>query len=212
MAPVGQAFSLPPQLPSRHVFLGLDLGRRHDPAALAILHRVPEPTGRWNSVDWQSEVEIAFHLHHVERFPLGTPYTAIVEKVVRLVHHLPAHLDGLKTLVVDASGVGAPVVEMLRRARPRCRIIPITITASGHARLDGYGGYLVPRRDLITALRVLLERRLLRIPSAIHDKQALLNELLTLSDASGSHHDDLAIATALAAWQAARGLLPHATN
>ena len=200
MAPVAQAFSLPPP----HLFLGLDLGQRHDPAALSILHRLPEPTGRWNSVTYQHEVEIVYHLHHVERFQLGTPYTVIVEKVARLLHHLPPELDSLKTLVVDASGVGAPVVEMLRRSPLGCRLIPITITASGHPHQDRAGGYLVPRRDLITALRVLLERRQLRIPAQIHDKDSLLKELLTLTDTSGSNHDDLAIATALAAWQASR--------
>lgn len=211
-----------------HVFLGLDLGQRHDPAAIAILQRTQEPTGSFNHATWEIERELHFRLCHTERLALGTPYIEIVSRIWGLLDKLSAPLPGihsyagtppLRTLVVDASGVGRPVVELIRKggigraashvtihaaAPPRVAIAPVTITASGSPHMDASGEEFVSRRDLITNLRVLLERRLLRISARIHDRQALLKELVEVQDRSGSQHDDLVMATALACWRAVR--------
>ncbi|MDR3718888.1 MAG: hypothetical protein P4K98_08805 [Bryobacteraceae bacterium] len=210
------------QLPP-HVYLGLDLGQRHDPAAIAILHRTVEPTGAFNHVTWEFEREVHFRLCHTERLALGTSYIQIVARIGRLLEKLSAPLPGshcyagtapLRTLVVDASGVGRPVVELIRKSRigwtpepgnpPRVAIAPVTITASGSPHCEASGDEFVSRRDLITNLRILLERRLLKISGRIHDRQALLKELVELQDRSGSKHDDLVMATAIACWRATR--------
>jgi hypothetical protein len=206
-----------------HVYLGLDLGQRHDPAAIAILHRTIEPTGPFNHVTWEIGREPHFRLCHTERLALGTPYIQIVSRIRRLLERLSAPLPGihsyagtapLRTLVVDASGVGRPVVELLRKSGigwtpapgdpPRVTIAPVTITASGAPRCEASGEEFVSRRDLITNLRILMEKRLLKISNRIHDRQALLKEFVELQDRSGSKHDDLVMATALACWRATR--------
>ncbi len=208
-----------------HLFLGLDLGQRHDPAAIAILQRTVEPTGHFNHVTWDHDRELHYRLCHTERLALGTPYIEIVSRIRHLLDRLSAPLPGihsyagtppLRTLVVDASGVGRPVVELIRKfglggapsqlnAR-RVSIVPVTITASGEPHCDATGDEWVSRRDLITNLRILLEKRLLKISARIHDRQALLKEFVQLQDRSGSHHDDLVMATALACWRATRRL------
>ena len=159
-------------------------------------------TGRRNPTTFDLELRLRFVLRHVESFPLGTHYFDIVRRIRNLVHGA----GPLKTLVVDASGVGAPIVEAFRAVRLQASLIPITITGSGHPHPDPHGGYLVPRRDLISNLRILMERGLLRIPPAIHGKEALIGELINLKDHQGSHHDDLAISLTLAAWQSTRGI------
>ena len=213
---------MPNHLPP-HLFLGLDLGQRHDPAAIAILQRTQEPTGPFNHATWEITRELHFRLCHTERLALGTPYITIVDRIRRLLEKLSAPLPGihsdagaapLRTLVVDASGVGRPVVELLRKTgigwttapgNPgRAAIAPVTITASGAPRMEASGEEFVSRRDLITNLRVLLEKRLLRISARIHDRQALLKEFVEVQDRSGSRHDDLVMATALACWRATR--------
>jgi hypothetical protein len=201
-----------------HLFLGLDLGQRHDPAAIAILQRTVEPTGPFNHVTWELGRELHFRLSHTERLALGTPYIEIVSRIRHLLEKLSAPLPGihssagtapLRTLVVDASGVGRPVVELFRKSGFGCThaavtIVPVTITASGAPRLETGGEEFVSRRDLITNLRILLEKRLLKISARIHDRQALLKEFIQLQDRSGSNHDDLVMATALACWRATR--------
>ena len=70
----------------------------------------------------------------------------------------------------------------------------------------GRAAHLVPRRDLISNLRILMERGLLKIPPTIHAKEALIKELIHLKDNQGTHHDDLAISLTLAAWQSTQGI------
>ena len=67
-----------------------------------------------------------------------------------------AELAGRCHLAVDGTGVGRPVVDLLRRAGLGCPMLPVMITggdAEGHS--DGY--YKVPKRDLIVGLQVLLQ-------------------------------------------------------
>ena len=65
-------------------------------------------------------------VRHLERMPLGTAYTAVTARVVELAQHKA--LVGNCRLVVDATGVGMPVVDMLRAARPGCEIAAVLIT------------------------------------------------------------------------------------
>lgn len=185
-----------------HIFFGLDLGRRQDPSAISILERLHDKTGRLDRTSFEEEHQLRFVLRHVETFPLGTHYFEIVRRIRNLVHGA----GPLKTLVVDASGVGAPIVEAFRAVRLGASLIPITITGSGHPHADPHGGYLVPRRDLISNLRIMMERGLLKIPPSIHAKDALIKELIHLKDHQVNHHDDLAISLTLAAWQSTRGI------
>jgi hypothetical protein len=84
-------------------FIGLDLGQTADPTAVAVLERPPE----------DEAAGAVYLLRHLHRSPLGTPYTAIVPAVVELCGQTAAR--GHVTLVVDQTGVGRPVVDMLRR-------------------------------------------------------------------------------------------------
>jgi hypothetical protein len=201
---------------SPHIFIGLDLGQRQDPAALAILERTQKFSPIRNPVTLEFPSRILFNLRHAERFHLGLPYTTIVHRIGHLVQSLTGSICGAwpvstghlcnpyKTLVVDASGVGAPVVEMLRKANLGITILPIVITSGQDAHPGPGKTFYVPRRDLITCLRIVLERQTLKIPTQINDGETLTTELLNLSDRSGSKHDDLAIATALALYHATK--------
>ncbi len=189
------------------VYIGLDLGRRRDPTAVVVLERLTVKTGEFDAVNWRSKWKVEFVLRHAERLALGTPYLGVVERVTRLArdYQAPGVGEPLRTIVVDASGVGAPVVELLKREPCGARIVPITITASGQAHSDTIsGGYLVPRRDLITALRLLVESGKLRLAGSMHERENLTKELVAMRDRSGARRDDLAVAMGLAAWWARR--------
>src|SRR5713101_2531494 len=98
--------------------LGLDLGQTRDYTAVAALDRE------------RHEYEVPY----LCRFPLGTPYTEIVRSVVRLARRLGDEFDAL---VVDATGVGPPVVDLLRPHIDRRKLYGVTIT----------GGFDVNRED-----------------------------------------------------------------
>ena len=69
---------------------------------------------------------MALRLRYLERVPLGTPYPEVVERVAQVTRS--AELAGRCHLVVDATGVGRPVVDLLRRARLGCVVMPVMIT------------------------------------------------------------------------------------
>jgi hypothetical protein len=92
--------------------------------------------------------------------PLGTAYTAVTARVVELAKHQT--LRGDCRLVVDATGVGMPVADMLREARPGCDIAAVLITGGQGERFDGKVWH-VPKLDLLARLQGLLEQKRLRI-------------------------------------------------
>ena len=210
--------------PEPHLFFGLDLGRRRDPAALVLLERLSIPLGRTDPVTYQPLAELRLILRAAIRYPLGLPYLTLVSRVSFAVASAASRpAPGLsrpfareprwpvqpghparphRTLVVDATGVGAPVVELLRRAPLEATLIPVTITSGAHPAPDPHGGWLIPRRDLLTRLRIAFESGLLRIPRSLPLARDILDELAHLSDTPSPRHDDLAFALALATWPA----------
>jgi hypothetical protein len=71
-------------------------------------------------------------------------------------------LEGDCGVVVDATGVGAPVVEMLRQSRLRCEILAVTITGGDKESQNGLS-WNVPKKDLMSEVHLLLEKDELRI-------------------------------------------------
>ena len=193
-----------------HYFIGLDLGQRQDPTALAILERWEEVLARdWVSWGWKKETRFA--LRHLERMKLGTAYIDVVKRVRDVTRS--AELTGRCTLVVDASGVGTPVVELLRQSGLGCSLMAVTITG-GDAVSQSDGQFRVPKRDLVVGLQVMMEQQQVRIASGMPEGETLVRELMEMrmKVTAGGHdryeagrsgaHDDLVLAVALACWRA----------
>lgn len=188
------------------------MGQRRDHTAVAVVERMVREARIFDPAEWRKRVEPAadeWVVRHLERAPLGTPYTEVTERVVALARH--PQLRGDCRLVVDATGVGMPVVDMLRAARPGCGIIPVWITGGEKERFDG-AVWHVPKLDLLARLQALLETKRLRIARRMRETERLTRELLSMRTerrASGhlkvgaegaGEHDDLALAVALAVW------------
>jgi hypothetical protein len=176
------------------MLVGLDLGQVNDYTALGVLE----------------SADGAYDVRHLERFPLGTSYTEVVDRVVRLLSTPP--LRGQCELVVDATGVGSPVVDLLRPHFGHS-MIPATITGGDNFSWDR-SQVKVPKRDLVATMAILLQGRRLRVADALPEAQTLVAELLAFRarispaghDSYGTpdwrerEHDDLVLAVALAAW------------
>lgn len=168
--------------------LGVDLGQAQDPTALAAVEADP------------SQID----LRHLEQFPLGTPYPAVVERVGKVSAALPWR----PYLVVDAGGPGRPVVDMMRVAG--LKPIPVSITSGRRARCAD-GMVYVPKRELVRVVVVALETGRLRIAKRLPLAGAFKRELesfkVTITAkaratyaAKAGEHDDLVMAVALAVW------------
>jgi len=176
--------------------VGVDLGQKRDHTAVAVVERGTH-----------------YYVRHLDRMPLGTPYPGVVARVLEMVQD--DELRGRCALVVDGTGVGTPVVDLLREARLGCELAAVTITGGERESQNG-SVWSVPKRDLIAGVQLVLEQGELRIARELREAGALVRELLdmrmTMADggrvrlgADGSReHDDLVIALALAVWRGKR--------
>ncbi len=190
--------------------MGLDLGQIQDFTTIAVVGRA-ELKGEWDPVVFAWKKEVAPRLRYLERVPLGTPYTEVLERAAQVTR--APKLAGGCELVVDATRVGRPVVDLLRKLRLGGKIDPVTVTGgTTEGCTDGY--YQVPRCDLITRLQILLQRGALQIAAGMECGPALVKEMgdMRVRVTCGGHetfeawregtHDDLVFAVALACWWA----------
>lgn len=151
------------------------------------------------------------HLRHLERFELGTKYTAIVERVRRLLLSPPLRQRIPHTaLLVDKTGVGAAVVDSFEQAG----VNPLSVTIHGGSAVTAeHQGFRVPKRDLVAAVQTLLQNGRLKVAGGLGLAPTLKAELLNFRvkvDPKTAHdsyehwrendHDDLVLSTALACW------------
>lgn len=208
--------------------VGLSLGQAQDTTALCILEVTKHDTGDvwhdmpsmsyWENgrkiggeVDTHPVYEHSYAVRHLERLAAGTPYPEQVSKTKELVNRLEKQ-NGRVSLIVDQTGVGRPVTDMLRAAKLRPHAAVVT---GGDTPSQEGEEYRVPKRDLVSSAQVLLQSKRLTIASSLSLAQVLVSELLsfkatiTLSRENSSAppepwrertHDDLVLAVALAAW------------
>lgn len=195
--------------------VGLDLGQAQDFTALAVVERtvpppVPPPADPPLAAQ-RSPCPAEYTLRHLQRWHLGTKYTAIADDVAALLLRPP--LPGCR-LVVDATGVGKPVVEMLRKAikeaKVKAALLPVLITAGHETTSDG-DTYRVPKKELVGTLQSLLQGRRLLF-AKIPERDLLLKELANFrvkvtaaaneiyQSVREGQHDDMVLALALACW------------
>jgi len=156
------------------------------------------------------------YLRHLERYELGTPYPEVIDRVIRLLTRPPIrHLLPYTRLLIDATGVGRPVLDSFR-ARG---VFPYGITIHGgdRATMETAGpkdiNLRVPKRDLVGSVQTLLQSRRLKIAERLPLADVLKKELLNFrvkvdpktAHDSYSHwregaHDDLVLGVACAAW------------
>jgi hypothetical protein len=138
--------------------------------------------------------------------PLGTPYPAIVRHVATILER--PELKGETSLVVDATGCGRPVIDMIRQRG----LNPVPITIHGGDQVTFDAGWRVPKRDLVSILQVTLQTERLKFAKELPAVETLVQELLAFRvkiseqghDSYGSwregSHDDLVLALACAVW------------
>lgn len=172
------------------------MGKARDHTAIAVVQRVESMThtvGAWGN--WKELEYAPAKLIHLEKLRLGTPFVEAVARVAEVARDA-GRAPGGKRLVVDATGLGSPVVEMLREARTGYEMRPVTITG-GAGQTRTLSGWNVAKRDLMTGLRTSMETQDLLIAARLQEAKALRKEL---AEFGGTGHDDLVMALALGVW------------
>jgi hypothetical protein len=200
--------------------IGLDLGQSADYTALSVIEDVL-------TSDQSGKKHRSLHLRHLERYPLRTLYPDIAEGVAALMRDPKLSPDefygarlrrSVPELVVDQTGVGPAVTDLLKKKGLRFRAVTIT---GGNKTTYGGGSWHVPKRDIVGTLEVPFHTGALKVAENLELWPALREELLNfkrkinLKTAHDSYehwretdHDDLVLATALACWWIARRSRP----
>ena len=165
--------------------IGVDLGQAGDYTAISVIEA--NDTG--------------LLIRHLDRLPLGMPYPEQVEHITKLFNmvHNPV-------LVIDKTGVGRPVFDLLTMLNP----IGLTITGGNDERRDGKN-WNVPKRDLIHGLVIAFQNGNIKISSALPHAETLIRELtnfklkVNIKTGHDSYeawregvHDDLVLSVAMA--------------
>jgi hypothetical protein len=180
----------------RPFILAVDLGQANDHTAIIGLRRA----------DGDSLECIG-----IERLPLGTSYPDQVDRVRSLACN---QFPGRCLVAVDATGVGAAVVDMLRPQVKPSPFFAVTITSGDKATRE-FDRWRVPKRDLIAAAQVALQQRRVKLPRSSTEAQVLVEELLSYRVTIGASghdsygndwrqapHDDLVLALSIGIYVA----------
>ena len=186
----------------------MDFGKHSDYTALCVVQatRAATPAGYPVTL---------MQVRHLERYPLGTDYAAVADRVAALMSRICA------TLLCDSTGVGTAAVDMLRE-----RGVPfIGISIHGGANVSpAPDGYSVPKAQLVGALATALEQGALKVAKDLPLSGVLAAELLAFKrkqsrrghvrfeHATSGTHDDMVLSLCLAAWGVSVGFAGYDTT
>jgi hypothetical protein len=233
-------------------YLGLDLGQREDYTALAVVRRLAPPDWDPGQDHHDCPLNGRYLVQGLKRYRLGTGYPDVVRHVSALcgrvrdvgtlprpacevLRHRGSSSDCVRwvgnerrpevRLVVDATGVGLPVVDMFCSIEmPGVSLLGASITGGSGAREvetrrgqgASYSHWHVAKRELVGVMQSLLQTRRIKVASSLAEAATLLHELqnftVRLSDSANEiystardgDHDDTVLAVALACWAGER--------
>jgi hypothetical protein len=186
---------------------GLSLGQASEASGFTVLER------RCLQGEYGDKTGAAtYAVRHLVRYPPGTPYAAIVEAMKGVFAEKP--LKG-SVLMIDQTAVGRGVYDLFWNGRTGATVWGLAVTAGHSAGKDDHGGNLIPKKDLVGVLQVLLQGKRLKVAQELAFAGTLAEELqqfrlrtVPLTDDvvewRERPHDDLVLAVAIAARQGER--------
>lgn len=149
--------------------MGVDIGQSQDPTAVVIA----DPVLRDN--------KIHYIIRYLRRLSLGISYPAIIEELIRIYQNIPEPHTGSKLqkqLWIDATGVGKPVVDLIRSNAPHIKLHEVYITG-GEAKnkINPWTSIIkTPKAYLVSRLQVMLSCGRIHLPKT--DEALVLQEEL----------------------------------
>lgn len=202
-------------MPAPKYIISVDIGQSMDPTAVGGLRRISVPTGQTREVyngthlEMMREYRDSFHLGYAHRFPLHTPYPEIVDSLAETCRKI----DGTYQVVADATGVGRPVVDMMRAAGMPVVGVIITGGVATATKSEETGYWHVPKRELVTTTQTMMQMGRLKVAKKLPLATTIVKELqafkMKISTQSGHvsfeawrdrDHDDLVLMLSQGVW------------
>jgi hypothetical protein len=178
--------------------VGLDLGTVDDYSALSVVE----------ISDRHTPGAAMYVVSHLERWR-QVSYPRIAEEVVSIMRRPP--LATRAQLLIDATGCGLPVLQMLRRMG--LESTGITITGGDEVGRNA-AGLTVPKASLVSALQVVMQTQRLKVAPQLPAGRTLAAEMGDFQRRQNAitgknqfatwregAHDDLVLSVAMAVWR-----------
>jgi hypothetical protein len=147
----------------------------------------------------------------------------MLEEEVDRIWRLPELRASSNWIIVDKTGVGAPVVENIRRNKG-LPVQGVTITGGEVVNQPATNEFNVPKSHLVTALMDIVQRKRFKVVHGVDNEKEFFEQVdnfgykINRETANMSYealqekvHDDLVISAALAIWFAER-VVPYVRN
>ncbi len=182
----------------------MDIGQKRDPTAVCVAEVERRKV--------EGRTEFHFVVRHLERFPLGTSYPRVAKRVARIAEKVRTRTGSGPLVYLDATGVGQPVVDILRERQPGGWVVPVYFTHGDRRNETREGANVritLGKAYMVSQLQALLQSHRLHLPHT-REAEALTEELLdyelrvseNANDQYGAFqvgtHDDLVTALGLA--------------
>lgn len=175
------------------VTVGVDVGQKVDPTAICVCEQVvrvidpgrltlPARGGMFDARDLQRvgvRTETIHTARHIQRLPLGTPYPEVAAQVAAVVDGLVRRGVARPRIMIDATGVGGPVVDILRErlGHHAQDVVSCTFThGEKYGQDDDARTASVGKAFLVSRLQALLQTKRLKLPVTA-ESEALAREL-----------------------------------
>ncbi|MCP4675181.1 MAG: hypothetical protein GY854_06675, partial [Deltaproteobacteria bacterium] len=154
------------------VFVGVEIGQKRNQTAICVAEQESREVGQHS--------ETHYLVRHLERMPLASSYPAVATRVGEIVTRVKAKTDLYSAIFVNATGTGAPVIDLIaEQARDREIIWPVFFNY-GDRRKEEWESELqvtLGKAYLVTRLQTLLQTDRLHL-SRTSEAEALAQELL----------------------------------
>lgn len=186
------------------ITIGVDIGKMQDPTAVCVAE------GEWREVEGRTESH--FVIRHLERLPLGTVYPRVADRIAQITDQVRAKTGESPTVFIDGTGVGTPVVDLLRERVRSGEVVAVTFIARDRRTETWEADHLrvtLGKSFMVSRLQAMLRTGRLHLPRT-REAEVLTRELLSYElrvDQNGHEtfgafkagaHDDLVTAVGLA--------------
>lgn len=199
----------------RRFHVGLDLAKRRDYSAVAIVEDCVWATGEVDKITYAPELRQARVLRYADRMGKGLEFLRVVDKVRGLLVSEQLRQEQV-VLAVDATGVGDAVFELVEKMFWEVKelrtqwlnLAAVVFTSGEKTSWSNYHAH-VPKNTLMEGLQLGLETGELRLAEGFSGVREMTEELRLMQRVRGENgsrwvssgkHDDLVMATALANW------------
>jgi len=198
--------------------IGVDLGQSADYTAISYgvyggekqIVPLSETDENSQPVEKPVRMEPVIHIRYLERLQLGTPYETQVDRLRKIYDRVKTDTGKVPMLIVDGTGVGRAVVEMIQKAGMH----PIVVTVTGGNTVTKTGrDWHVPKKELVSPAIVGIQNGTVQIARSLEHAELLKKEMqdfkLKINIATGnesfeawreSTHDDLVFSVSLVVY------------